>query len=51
MNKSDTILAIKRDRRSRRDEEIALHGHPISFVRVVRNKKKYTRKEKHKKQS
>ena len=39
---------IKASRKGSRDAEIELHGHPISYKRIFRNKKKYTRKLKHK---
>lgn len=39
---------IKASRRGSREAEIELYGHPINFRRVFRNKKKYTRKIKHK---
>lgn len=39
---------IKASRRGSREAEIELYGHPISFQRVFRNRKKYTRKLKHK---
>lgn len=42
----DMLNAIKAKQRA---EEIALHGKPISISHVVKNKKKYTRKIKHKK--
>lgn len=48
MTTNDIIEAIKRNRKTNREEEIRLHGHPISFARIVKNKKAYTRKKKHK---
>ena len=39
---------IKASRRGSREAEIELYGHPINFRKVFRNKKKYTRKIKHK---
>lgn len=42
----DMLNAIKAKQRV---EEIALHGKPISVSHIVKNKKKYTRKIKHKK--
>ena len=39
---------IKASRRGSREAEIELYGHPISFRKILRNKKKYTRKIKHK---
>lgn len=33
-----------------REEEIRNFGKPINYANVVRNKKKYTRKQKHRKQ-
>lgn len=48
-NKTDDILAIlKAARKKSRDEEIAAHGKPIYHSNVYKNKKKYTRKIKHK---
>ena len=50
-NTDKEILAIlKAARKQSRDAEIAAHGKPISYAGVVRSKKLYTRKEKHKKQ-
>lgn len=48
MNK-DTIRIIKAMRRQRREEEIAAFGKPLKHTNVVRSKKLYTRKLKHKK--
>ena len=39
---------IKASRRGAREAEIELYGHPLNFHKVFRNKKKYTRKIKHK---
>ena len=39
---------IKASRRGAREAEIELYGHPISFRKVFKNRKKYTRKIKHK---
>ena len=39
---------IKAARRGSREAEIELYGHPINFHKVFKNKKKYTRKIKHK---
>lgn len=39
---------LKAARRQSRNEEIAAHGHPVSYSRVERSKKTYTRKIKHK---
>jgi hypothetical protein len=51
MNKEKNIEVdkdfIKAARRGSREAEIELYGHPISFQRVFKNKKKYTRKIKH----
>lgn len=41
---------IKANRKSSREEEIEKHGKPISYSRTFRDRSKYTRKEKHKKQ-
>ena len=43
-----TIEILKAVRKLRREEELRAFGHPISYTRVVKNKKVYTRKEKHK---
>ena len=42
---------IKAARRGAREAEIELYGHPISYRKVFKNKKKYTRKIKHKNMS
>lgn len=48
-NTDKEVLAIlKAARKQSRDAEIAAHGKPISYVSVVKSKKLYTRKEKHK---
>lgn len=39
---------IKASRRGSREAEIELYGHPINFRKVFKNRKKYTRKIKHK---
>lgn len=39
---------LKAVRRQSRTEEIAVHGHSVSYSRVERSKKNYTRKTKHK---
>ena len=39
---------IKASRRGSREAEIELYGHPINFKKIFRNRKKYTRKLKHK---
>ena len=39
---------IKASRRGSREAEIELYGHPISYKKIFRNRKKYTRKIKHK---
>ena len=38
------MLALKRARKESRDQEIELYGHPISFNKVFRNRKIYSRK-------
>ena len=38
------MLALKRARKESRDREIELYGHPISFNKVFRNRKIYSRK-------
>lgn len=40
--------ALKAFKAARRKEEIELHGKPVKQSSVVANKKKYTRKRKHK---
>lgn len=44
---NDIKSIIKAMRRQRREEEIAQYGKPISFTRVVKSKKIYSRKAKH----
>lgn len=39
---------IKASRRGSREAEIELYGHPINYRKIFKNKKKYTRKIKHK---
>lgn len=39
---------IKANRRASRNEEINAYGHPLSFNRVWKSKKDYSRKQKHK---
>ena len=48
MTTRDTILALKALRRKNREEEIRRHGHPLPRIIVTRNRKTYTRKQKHK---
>ena len=43
-----TIEILKAVRKMRREEELRAFGHSVNYVRVVKNKKVYTRKEKHK---
>ena len=51
INKKDiNHQAIKAARKQSREEEIAVHGRPISFNHTFKDKSKYTRKEKHKNQ-
>jgi len=40
---------IKANRKLSREEEIRMHGKPINHNNVFKNKKTYTRKDKHKK--
>ena len=40
---------MKAFKRGSRDEEIEAHGRPISYNKTFRDKSKYTRKDKHKK--
>lgn len=49
MNK-ETINIIKAMRRARREEEIALFGKPILYNNIIKSKKIYSRKKKHKNQ-
>lgn len=39
---------IKASRKGSREAEIELYGHPINFSKIFKNKKKYSRKKKHK---
>lgn len=39
---------IKASRKGSREAEIEFYGHPITFRKIFRNRKKYTRKIKHK---
>ena len=50
LTNKDIKSVIKAMRKQRREEELATYGKPISFVRVVKSKKVYTRKTKHKTQ-
>lgn len=43
----DALNAVKA---KQREDEILEHGKPISIARVVKSKKVYTRKKKHRKQ-
>lgn len=45
---NDMVNALKVLRRLNREQEIALHGHPIARPIVQQSKKIYTRKKKHK---
>ena len=40
---------MKAFKRGSRDEEIEAHGRPISYNKTFRDRSKYTRKDKHKK--
>ena len=44
------IKSLKQARKLAREQEIALYGKTICHFNITKNKKKYTRKEKHKKQ-
>lgn len=44
---NDILLALKAARKQSREIEIALYGKPICHSNVYKNKKKYTRKQKH----
>ncbi len=50
MVKSIEIEALKAARRDSREEEIRLYGKPICWSNIVRNRKAYSRKRKHKQQ-
>lgn len=47
-NNDISIEILKRIRKENRDEEIRLHGKPIRWCHITKNKKSYTRKVKHK---
>lgn len=49
MKKDDIIKSLKQERKLAREQEIALYGKTICHFNITKNKKKYTRKEKHKK--
>ena len=49
MKKDDMIKSLKQARKLAREQEIALYGKTICHFNITKNKKKYTRKEKHKK--
>ena len=49
MNKKEALSALKALRRKNREDEIRLHGKPLPRTIVERNRKQYTRKQKHKK--
>ena len=44
----DVLLALKAARKKSREDEITAHGKPICYTSVVKSKKQYTRKRKHK---
>ena len=46
--KKDILLILKAVRRSNREEEIRKYGKCINYTSIVKNRKKYTRKIKHK---
>ena len=48
MTKSIEIETLKAVRRNSREEEIRLYGKPICWSSIVRNRKVYSRKSKHK---
>jgi len=50
MVKSIEIEALKAARRNSREVEIHLYGKPICWSNIVRNRKVYSRKHKHKQQ-
>lgn len=43
------IKSLKQARKLAREQEITLYGKTICHFNITKNKKKYTRKEKHKK--
>ena len=43
------IKSLKQARKLAREQEIALYGKTICHFNITKNKKKYTRKEKHRK--
>lgn len=45
---NDILAALKAARKKSREDEIAAHGKPINYASVVRSRKAYTRKVKHK---
>lgn len=47
-NGNDILAALKAARKKSREYEIAEHGKPINYSSVVKSKKQYTRKVKHK---
>ena len=47
-SKDDMSNALKAYKKKSREEEIEAHGKPIRHKSIVRSKKQYTRKEKHK---
>ena len=49
MKKDDMIKSLKQARKLAREQEIALYGKTICHFNITKNKKKYTRKEKHRK--
>ncbi len=50
MKKDDIIKSLKQARKLAREQEIALYGKTICHNMIVKSKKTYTRKNKHKKQ-
>lgn len=46
--RDQSIDRIKEAKRQSREEEIFLFGKPINYKRIVRSRKLYTRKKKHK---
>jgi hypothetical protein len=48
MKKEDMIKSLKQARKLAREQEIALYGKTICHYNITKNKKKYTRKDKHK---
>lgn len=46
-SRNPALDALKEFKKNSREEEIRNFGHPISYSRVFRNRKKFNRKKKH----